>query len=140
MAGRWVAPALAALLMWGLWGVVIKLASEGRHWAVVYVGANAAALAASLIVGLYYRSEFAAAGLSGVAVAFAAGVFSTLGYLLLIYALGPGGGKGGVVIAVTALYPAVTAVLAWLVLGEHLSWQQVTGIAFAVAAVVLLSS
>ncbi len=137
---KWVLPALAGLLMWGLWGVVIKLASEGRHWAVVYVGANTAALAASLIVALYYRNEFLAAGFSGIAIAAAAGVFGTLGYLFLVYALGPGGGKGGVVIALTALYPAVTALLAWLFLDEHLSIRQAIGIGMAVTAVILLST
>ena len=137
---KWVLPAIASLVMWGLWGVVIKLASEGRHWAVVYVGANTAALAASLIVALHYKDQFLSTGLSGVAIAFLAGVFGTLGYLFLIYALGPGRGKGGVVIALTALYPAVTAVLAWLLLGEHLSLRQAIGIAMAVTAVVFLST
>jgi len=66
------------------------------------------------------------------------GALNGLGALTSFAALEKGG-KASVVIPIINLYPLVTICGAWLLLGEKLTGKQVTGIVFALVAVVLLS-
>jgi len=67
-----------------------------------------------------------------------AGILAGLGTVGLFAAYGTGESTS-VVTAATSLYPMVTVVLAVLILRERLTWLQVTGLAFAAAALVLFS-
>ncbi len=142
MAGdpyRWLLPALGTFILWGLWGVFIKLASEGRAWREVYVTTNLAVLA--IVAAIFVSGgglELVMTGRQAL-YALAAGVTGALGYILLIYALELGG-KASVVIPLSQLSPAVTVVLAFLVLGESITARQAAGVVLALAAVVLLGA
>ncbi|MEB3850983.1 MAG: DMT family transporter [Desulfurococcales archaeon] len=138
MPERWVAYSLAALLMWGLWGVVLK-AAEARlgEWYKVYVASNAAVILGVAVVALTYREDLSMP-LGGALTALAAGALGTLGYAMLVLAL-KSGGPSSAVITITALYPAVTAMLARLLLRETLRAPQMLGIMLAVVAVALIS-
>jgi transporter family protein len=59
------------------------------------------------------------------------------GTLLFYQALARG--KASVVLPMTAMYPALTVVLALLILGEVVSLKQGLGILFALIAVILLA-
>lgn len=67
----------------------------------------------------------------------AGGVLSGLGNLLYLAATGHG--QLAVVAVLTSLYPAMTVVLARLMLAEHWTRQQVLGLISAAAAIVLVS-
>lgn len=43
------------------------------------------------------------------------------------------------IVPLTSIYPALTAILAFLFLHEHLTWQKIVGILFATIAVYMLS-
>ncbi len=66
-----------------------------------------------------------------------AGLAGSLGYVFFVKALERG--EASIVLPLTALYPAVTVVLAFLFLHEKISMHQLIGILLAVVAVVLLS-
>ena len=70
-------------------------------------------------------------------VAIIAGLFGGAGYLFFVKALEQG--KASIVIPLTALYPAITAIIALIVLREKISVYQGIGILLAVAASILLS-
>ncbi len=134
---KWLTYALLCLLFWGIWGVVLKYVSARLAWYQVYVLANAAVVAVTLLVAYKYSDGLSAG--PGIAVlAFTAGLLGTVGYLFLILSLASGG-QASIVIPLTALYPALTAVLSIFVLREGVSAYKVLGIVLAVIAIMLLS-
>lgn len=80
------------------------------------------------------RAEWSLPALS---YAFIGGLVGTLGTIAFYQALARGPVAQSV--ALTALYPGVTLVLAILVLKEHISFTQVTGIALAIVAGYLMT-
>ena len=135
---RWLAYSLLSLLLWGFWGVVLKQASRGLSWRQIYFYSGLATVTAVSTVAALYRGEVASTPRLGSLLAFAAGVFGTLGYIFMVKALAAGG-EAAIVVPLTSLYPAVTVVLARLVLGETITPTKAAGIALAIAAIYLLS-
>jgi len=130
-----LAYALLCLIMWGLWGLVLKVASKGSSWLEVYFLSAIASFAVAVTV-FTISGPHLKVGRSAL-LALLAGVFGGGGYVLFMKALSTG--KASVVVPLTALYPALTAVLALAVLGEKISTTQAIGIALAVLAAVFLS-
>lgn len=134
---KWIAYALLCLLFWGVWGVVLKYVSTKLSWHQVYVFANVAVIVVTLFLAYRYRGEFNAdPGI--MAIAMVAGLLGTGGYLFLVLSL-ERGGNASVVIPLTALYPALAAVLSMAFLKEQVSALKALGIVLAVIAIVLLS-
>ena len=131
----WIAYSLLCLLLWGLWGLFLKLAYEGSTWLEVYFLSAVASFALALTVFLLGSGKVSVS--KSTALALLAGLFGGGGYVLFMKALETG--KASIVIPLTALYPAVTVILALLFLGEKLSATQAVGIALAVVATILLS-
>lgn len=69
--------------------------------------------------------------------AIAGGCFGGIGALCMYRAFEKA--SGSLVIAVSAQYVLVTALLSWLLLNEHLGLRRIVGIILAVLAIVLLS-
>jgi len=132
----WIIYSLLCLLLWGMWGLVLKLAYSGYTWLDVYF--ISAATSFTLALAVYFLSGGGKVVISrSAALAVLAGVLGGGGYIFFMKALETG--KASIVIPLTALYPAVTVILALLLLGEKLSTVQVLGITLAVIAAVLLS-
>ncbi len=131
----WLVYASLCLLLWGLWGLVLKVASKGSPWITVYflsaVTSFTIAAAAFIISGHPLKTG------KGALLALLAGAFGGGGYLLFMKALSEG--KASIVVPLTALYPALTAILALITLNEKISTTQATGIALAIIAAILLS-
>lgn len=114
--------------------ILLKLASSGGVlWAMTWT--RAAGVAALLLVVAAIRpraprNRFLWIGL-------AAGTLDTAGNLFYIFAARAG--RLDVAAMVASLYPAVTILLAALVLHEHPTRRQITGMGLALAAVLLLS-
>lgn len=112
----WLLYAAGCLAAWGLWGFVLKLAYRGLSWAEVYPVVDHLLLCPSRGCVHHPRPGRATRSVGrSAALAALAGVLGGLGYILFVKALESG--KASVVIPLTALYPAVTVVLAALLLG-----------------------
>lgn len=132
----WLTPAIGALLVWGIWGLLPKLAS--RHLdpksILVYEAFGALAVGLVVLAQMNFKPQVHSAG---IALAVATGAAGFVGTLLFLYAISKG--KAAVVVTITALYPLVVIILSHFLLGEHITLKQGIGMALALIALVLLS-
>ena len=134
---NWLTPTLLALLLWGLWGFLSKLANlhikptDSYLYSVIGIilAGGAIALLTRFNPGGNWRG-ITFGVISGIAMSFGAYFF----YLALSR------GSSAVVVTATALYPLVTLLLSYIILQEALTLRQWTGIGLAVVAIVLLSA
>ncbi len=134
---KWLAYSIATLILWGAWGVLLKIASEGRDWKQVYVTTNLAIVAMVAALLIYYRGQVLIRGWEGL-VALAAGFAGTLGFVAMVLALSSGG-KASIVIPLTSAYPAVTVLLSRIMLGEELGVLKTIGVVLVLVGVAILS-
>ncbi len=134
---EWLIYSLLCLILWGLWGFFLKLTYGKLEWVQTYMLSGIASFIVMLVVVAYYRI-----GMPGIStatvLAFTAGVFGGLGYIFFIKALEKG--KVSVVMPLTALYPAITVIIALIVLKEKPNIYQWIGILLAIVAGVFLSA
>jgi len=136
---RWLAFSLLTILVWGAWGAVSKVASDG-----VDADTNQVFFSFGLLplVLLVWRSpRIAARGEGkriGIGWAFLTGILGGTGNIAFFHASSLGG-KASIVSPVTALFPLVTVLLAVTLLHERLSNAQKAGFVLALIAIYLLS-
>jgi transporter family protein len=136
---RWLAFSLLTILVWGAWGAVSKVASEG-----IDAGTNQVFFTFGLLplIALVWRSPRNAAGGAGrrigVGWAFLTGILGGTGNIAFFHALTMGG-KASIVSPVTALFPLVTVILAVTLLHERVGTAQQIGLGLALVAIYLLS-
>jgi len=131
----WLVFALLCLISWGAWGVVLKFAYASSNWLQVYFVSSLASFTLALAVFGVSRGSLSID--KGLYLAALAGLLGGAGYVFFVKALETG--KASVVIPLTALYPAVTAAMAAVLLRERPSPYQAAGIVLAIIASVLLS-
>ncbi|MEM1943659.1 MAG: EamA family transporter [Candidatus Caldarchaeum sp.] len=134
---RWFVAVLLALVVWGVWGVVTRVASSSLGWrdttAIAAVGHMSVAIAYIILS----RAAVLPQG-SAWYMALLAGALGFLGALLFYVALDLN--PSSIVVVATSLYPVVTILLSTLFLGESISIRQAVGVVLAIAALVLISS
>lgn len=139
---RWLKWSLATIVLWGMWGLVSKVASAGMDAAMnqlLYTAGLAPLLLFVMILVRRRESGHPRTGrVSGGVWAFLTGILGGIGNIAFFLALARGG-KASVVAPVTALFPMVTVLLALAVLGERLSRRQWAGLGLAFVAIYLLS-
>jgi transporter family protein len=139
----WLLWSLATIVLWGAWGLVSKIASDGVDAYVNQLLYTAGLAPLMVFVGwtVWKRSprENRESRRKGVFWAFLTGILGGLGNLAFFEALVKGG-KASVVAPVTALFPMVTVLLAMLFLKERLGKVQWVGLALAFVAIYLLSA
>lgn len=137
----WLFWSLATIVLWGTWGLVSKIASSGVD-AYVNQLLYTAGLAPLLIFVLFtvrrQKDPDRGKRTTGVFWAFLTGILGGVGNLFFFQAL-VAGGKASIVAPVTALFPAVTVILALMVLRERLGRLQWLGLGLAFVAIYLLS-
>ncbi len=132
----WVGWSIVALVCWGVWAVLNKLALRSLDWGHLLVASwliYTAAVVVLLAARLDPRALVSRNGLIAVAAALTSLVAVTSFYLAL---------RSGPVATVTplsSLYPAVAVVLAVLLLRENPSPLQWAGVALAIVAGILLT-
>jgi transporter family protein len=141
----WLIWSLATIVLWGVWGLVSKIASAG-----VDAYANQLLYTAGIVPLLAFAAwtvwkrrsdahERREGRRIGVFWAFLTGILGGVGNLVFFQALIEGG-KASVVAPVTALFPVVTVLLALIFLKERLGRVQWLGLALAFVAIYLLSA
>jgi transporter family protein len=157
----WLLWSLASIVLWGVWGLVSKVASEGVdayvNQLLYTVGLAPLMVFVAWTVHRRSRGDSAEPGnepgngpgsetgknrkdrLHGIFWAFLTGILGGVGNLAFFQALVKGG-KASVVAPVTALFPMVTVVLALVFLKERLGRVQWVGLGLAFVAIYLLSA
>src|SRR5436190_10470465 len=133
----WFWFSMLAVLGWGGWAVLSKLASseipaESMQF-LFTVGTLPVAVA--LLVARKFKVEPSARGIT---YSVANGVVSAIG-ILALFAAFRSGGNTGVITVTTSLYPVITVALALLILRERLTRIQALGLTLAAAAIVIFS-
>jgi uncharacterized membrane protein len=131
----WLFWTLLTVVTWGVWSFIARLLaaaieSPAHGQAVSTIGII------PVLVALYAMKEGPASGSRriGIWLALASGILSCLGNIAYFDVLNRGA-KAAAVIPVTALYPAVTVLLAVPLLKERVSVLQWLGIALSLAAI-----
>lgn len=132
----WLVLTLSAIVLWGLYGIALRLAADRISPLAAQVLSSAGLIAPALFLIPHVKRE--RGDRRGFQLAFISGLFGAVGSLALIFALSRGG-KTAIVFPLTSLYPLVTVLAAFLILKEVARAVQWIGIAFALAAVVVLS-
>jgi transporter family protein len=132
----WILPAIAAMVLWGIVGILQKLGSNR-------LGANALLLWVTIgyivmLPAVLWRSGSWDVAADAWPLGVLAGTVNGLGTWLLFRSL-EHGAKASVAVPLTALYPVVTVVLAFVFLAERLSLREWLGVALAVCGGALLS-
>jgi drug/metabolite transporter (DMT)-like permease len=132
----WLGLTIAALALWGLYGIAFKIASDHLSPIAGQLLSTAGLLLPALfLIGPVVRERRSTAGLF---IGFISGVCGALGNFALLASLGAGG-QAAIVFPLTALYPLVTVVIAVLLMRERARRVQVIGMCLAILAVLLLS-
>lgn len=133
----WFPAALVSLLSFGMWGLFTKLA-------VLHIDSKSALIYQTLgvaIIGLLMMSFVnfkPATDVKGFTYALLTGLAYGIG--CLFYFIAASKGKIITVVTLTALYPLITILLAFLLLKEVVNLKQWIGIALAFVAIILMSS
>jgi len=132
----WFLNSLGALVCFGVWAFLPKIALRyiSPKSAVIYevLGVFVAGCVFFLTVGKNIETD-----MRGILPAMMTGILGTVGFLCFLHALIAG--SVSVVATLTALYPAITILLAVLFLRESVTLRQVAGMGLAIISVILLS-
>lgn len=132
----WFIPAVMALILWGVWGILQKLATNHMPPRNVYLVSALGAIAVVLV--MMSTSKFPLQmSVDGTLYAVIAGICSALGGLLFLHAVSRG--EASVVITFTALYPVVSIILSFVLFREEITLKQGIGIVMALFSMVLLA-
>lgn len=139
----WLVWSLATIALWGVWGLVSKLASEGVD---AYTNQLLYTVGLLPLVVFVWRSPRLRGDSPGTPAfrwglfwAFLTGILGGTGNIAFFQAF-VAGGKASIVTPVTALFPVVTVLLAVIFLRERIGKTQWGGLALAFMAIYLLSS
>ena len=133
---EWFIPAALSLVLWGVWGVFQKLATNQMAPRNVYFASALGGIAVVLVM-LSFSKFPLRMSFEGTFFGVLAGVCSSLGGLLFLQALSRG--EAALVITFTALYPVVSIILSFIVLDETITLKQGIGIVLALFSMVLLA-
>ncbi len=132
----WLPPALAALLVWGLWGFLPKITVRYLDPRSAMMFQIIGAVLMGLIVLFLGRFSVRVHPV-GIGIAVATGMVGSAGALFFLYAVQKG--PVALVATVSALYPVISVILALFFLHETLTLRQCLGIAFAVIGMILIA-
>jgi drug/metabolite transporter (DMT)-like permease len=130
--------AIIAALGFGFFFIFLARGATGDHFATFWavVGARIASLTI-LFSSMIFRGTLSRAPLNHIWIILGVGVGDTAANTL--YALSTTYGNLGIVSVIGSLYPVTTVVLAFVVLRERLTIQQIIGVILALAGVALMA-
>jgi bacterial/archaeal transporter family protein len=135
---RWLLFSFITILVWGAWGAVSKMASNGVDADTNQVFFTIGLLPLILLVWWSPRVRGGKNRKAGIAWAFLTGILGGTGNIAFFHAFVMGG-KASIVTPVTALFPLVTVILAIAFLHERIGLAQKIGLVMALIAIYLLT-
>ena len=133
---NWLVSCLVAMVCWGFWGFLMKLASKHFNWHQIFVVTSIVTLTTSLLIFVSFKPSINVHS-PGFSYALVAGVAGVLALIAFYTALGVG--KAIIVVPLTALYPVITTILSYLILDEKIPFVKGLGIMLALVAILLVS-
>jgi len=133
---NWLVSSLIAMVCWGIWGLLMKLAAKHFSWNQIFIITSIVTVIASLTVFVLFRPVVNVHS-PGFSYALLAGLVGSVALVAFNYAIEAG--KSIIVVPLSALYPVVTIILSFLVLHEEISLLKAVGIALGLAAILLVS-
>ncbi|PKK88107.1 MAG: hypothetical protein CVV64_20260 [Candidatus Wallbacteria bacterium HGW-Wallbacteria-1] len=132
----WLFYSVMATIVWGFWGFLPKLSTArlDPRSALVY------GVCGSIFVGLWVaiqHGKLLTFEPLGFTFAFLTGLCGSVGGLFFLHAIKKG--PVSLVICLTALYPAISVLLAMLIIKEPVSARQWIGIVMAICSMMLVS-
>ena len=129
----------AMLLFWGVWGIVVRRVTNELGMQALIWGQIGGLFVFPIYFLIFFKEmlplDLKAGTIALSLVAGALGVLGTMVFYILLRAA-----PASIVVRISALYPLVTVVLAYLVLHEQLSPARIAGVVFAIAAIWQLST
>lgn len=135
---QWLLYSILALLTWGVWGFLPKVALGFLEPGTAFVFEALGGASTGLLFMLILRPRLAGASIMGIIPAFFTGVLGYLGLIFFMYAVRQAD-KISIVAPLTALYPIVTIALALIFLEEKINMVQFVGIVLALISIFLIS-
>jgi len=135
--GYWFIFGLFALILWGVWGFLPKLATRYIEPRSVLVFQTIGSILVTIVIlaTIDFRPELHT---KGVTLAIVTGIIGTLGTASFLYSIAKG--KASIVVTMTALYPIITIILSLLILKEPITIKQGIAIILALTAMALFAS
>jgi len=132
----WILPAMGTFLFWGLYGFFPKITIRyiSPLSTIFYEALIGIPVAMVVLAVLKFKPDVHP---TGILLASLTGLLGILGALSFLFAVRKG--QVGPVSAFTALYPALTILLAMLLLGERLELRQWMGVGLAILALLLFA-
>jgi bacterial/archaeal transporter family protein len=137
LAAPWMRSALGALLLWGLAGVLQKLATDQISAELSTLCFTVAFIPVAGVVAMMFQVQWPLPSTQAWLLVLLFGAFIGFGTLVLFAAYRDG--KASIVTPVYALYPAVTVLLAVPIFQEKIDVWRAAGIALALVAAIALS-
>lgn len=134
---NWLIFAVIAIVAWGVWGLLLKIAYNYVDWKQLFILTDVGILISTVVFYLYFRPSFANLSQTGVVLSIITGITGSIGALGFYLALNQG--KISIAVPLTSLYPAVTILLALLILKEKITIIQGLGIGLALVSMFLMS-
>jgi transporter family protein len=133
----WILPACGALLCWGFWGFIPKLTTRylSPQSAIVYEVVGAVVFAVIALALLKFQPQTHP---TGILFAMITGMLGFLGAFCFLTAVSTG--PVTLVATLSALYPAISVLLAVTILHEPLTLRQSIGIVLAFIAMILVAA
>jgi bacterial/archaeal transporter family protein len=133
----WIVPTCGALLCWGVWSFIPKITTRylSPQSAIIYEVLGAIFLAVFALARLKFQPEVHAAG---ILLAMITGMLGFLGAFCFLTAVATG--PVTLVATLSALYPALSVLLAVTILHEPLTLRQGVGILLAFTAMILVAA
>lgn len=150
MFPTWLLLSLAALFIWGGWGMFANLAASrlGGFSALVWEVIGALIVGGIALIWLA-RSNGLEMQLKGATFGIATGITYTIGLAFLFLALNQANGQNGsgsssgnvhTILILTALYPVVAVILNYFLLSEPISLRQIVGMGVGLTGIAILVS
>jgi transporter family protein len=134
---NWISAACVSLLSFGMWGFLTKLTvlHIDSKSALVYQTIGVVLIGLTMLTLINFKP---ATDAKGATYAILTGIAYGIG--CLFYFVAASKGKIITVVTLTALYPLITIILAYLILKETVSIKQCLGIALALISIILMST
>jgi transporter family protein len=134
----WIVYALLTTGFWGLWGFFGKMATRTVTSQTLLLLASLGCIAALLLcIGIYVKSSSVSLNNPDHLYGFLSGFALIIGLLFFYRALAHG--EATRVVIITATYPLVTLILAYLFLKEPVTFQKALGVILALSGIFFLS-